>query len=585
MIKASRIIILLMLVFLIFQLVPAVSAYSFQDELIWEYGGEYKLSKDERAKVGPYTIKIHEINPGTNPPSANVLIYQNNVYKEKLFFDTKANSENTYEDDLKIKIHDINRNNVSVELYRHVYKKAWVKDTERKGFHKGDELKNGNYTVQVKEFKKKEVVLEVSNPYKKNIFTDNYKEAESRKYYNEFMVRVASLYPEKGIVYLETYRPGNPDFSIDILNNKDSYNPNKTIEYKVLVENIGNIPVQEVKLESSSNNGKIAQPVMVRNVIDQNKSKIFPVMIDPPNNPIGENMATSFVVSGRDYRGNTYTDSKTVSTHINSYMKIEKEISKEDVTLYRENKNDTVQVSLIIHNMGKSKKLLDVTDEIPDSFTLIGNDSLEKSVVVNSDSTKKVTYQIKPTKPGRYTLKPAVLEWVDEGNKYTTESSEKEIDVHSSWVQVDKSLSSDSINISNNVEVTINIENTGNRIANISFTDSIPEGLNLVSGDLQWSGKVGPKADKEITYTITTNESGRYVLPELEVDINNNQTKAISNSAILYVDKGVVTEQKHEEPIITRIDATKFMVTAFMAILALLSLAPISAYINIKRKE
>lgn len=235
--------------------------------------------------------------------------------------------------------------------------------------------------------------------------------------------------------------------------------------------------------------------------------------------------------------------------------------------------------------MGDSKKLVDVTDEIPDSFTIIGNDSLEKSLVVDSDSTKKVTYQVKPTKPGRYTLKPAVLEWVDEGSKYTAESSEREIDVHSSWIQVDKSLSSDSINVSNNVEMTINIKNTGNRIANISFKDSIPDGLKLVSGDLKWNGRVGPKADKEITYTLTTNESGRYVLPELEVDINNNQTKAISNSAILYVDKGVITEKKPEDPILTRIGATKFMVTAFMAILALLLLVPISTYIYIKRKE
>ncbi|MFP4654149.1 MAG: BatD family protein [Methanohalobium sp.] len=571
-------------IFIVLLLIPSASAYSFQDELIWEYGGDYELSQDERAKAGPYTIKVHEINAGSNPPSASILLYQNNVYKDKFFFDPEANREQVYENDLKIKIHDINRNNVSVELYRHVYEKVWVKDTERKGFHKGEKLKNGNYTVEVLDFKQKEAVLEISNPYKNEVFKDNYKKAESRKYYKEFMVRVASLYPEQGIVYLETYRPGHPSFSIDVLNNRDSFNPNETIGYNVLVKNNGNIPVQEVTLESSTNNGEISQPVMLHNAIGANESTVFPVNINPPDKPLGNDIETRFTVSGHDYRGNNYSDSTTVSTHINSHMKIEKSVNKDDVTLFEKDKNDTIQVNLKIYNMGDSKKLVDVRDYIPDSFTIIGHDSLEKSIVVDSNSTKNITYKIKPTKPGSYTLKPAKLEWVDNEEKYTTESDEKEIKVHGPWIQVDKSLRSDAVNISDNVEVTINIKNNGDRIADINFTDRIPEDLDLVSGDIQWSGKVGPKTSKDITYTLTTNRSGRYILPGLELEINNNQTRAVSNSAILYVDD-ISKEDEPKEPVLTRIDAFEFMVTAFIAIFAFLFLVPLSAYLYIKRKK
>ncbi len=117
-------------------------------------------------------------------------------------------------------------------------------------------------------------------------------------------------------------------------------------------------------------------------------------------------------------------------------------------------------------------------------------------------------------------------------------------------LSVSKSVSSAGVAEGESFRVTITLKNAGDgRAMGLELRDSLPEGLALVSGKLEYSGSLGAGEIEEITYTVRALRAGNYTLPKVKAtfsDFYGKGYEASSGEVSVAVVKGGISEQKNE---------------------------------------
>jgi len=600
-----RFIIIIISLIIIILPVPGAYAYDFLDEDIWVYQGSFNIGADERADAGEYTIKIHEVHMEETPPSAVVLVYKKKVYQDVFFVDAVVNNEYIFDNELKVHVLGIKEGKVSVELHRHEYERVWIPDIPKTPLQVGEVLKSGDCTLIVSGFTEEGVELLISK--NGTVVKNTYNTGDFRKYFDDILVKVTYVNPERDKAFVEIYRPGHPHLEVGIKTDRSTYNPNEVIRYDVDIINSGTVPIRGIVLAMSASDGTIDRPVQKCYMIEPSLSYMFTVNVVPPVTPLGTDFTVKADVTGYDYSGATYANSTAFDTHVNSYIAIEKHLQSNEISLNRMiyDMQEPLTVTLTIHNMGNVKTPVHVNDALPDSFMPVDVESLEWSLVVDADSSREITYRSVPTRPGSFTLEPASLEWMADGETYHVESADSNmVSVHGVMIVADRSLSSSVVYTTEAVDVTITLTNEGDIGADVKFTDTVPEGVKMIAGENHWSGSLDAGESKEITYTIRTEEAGEFSLPEIEVsfvDVDGYQGSSRSNPVKLYVDEKTIpvgTETATEVETnaatatpygvaptadLTGWEAAGFLLSSFITLVSILAIAPIAAYLLITR--
>ncbi|HJH30339.1 MAG TPA: DUF11 domain-containing protein [Methanosarcinaceae archaeon] len=586
-------------------IVPATAAHDFQDENIWVYQGSFEIGVGERADTGDHVIKIHNIDMNGTPASATLLIYKNKVYMESFFVDPLANSEHIYDELLFIKVLDIKDGKVSLEMYKQELERVWIIDIEKIKLVSGDEITSRDYTIRISGFSEDVVAIAVSK--NGTVIQDIYQTKSSKKYNDEFIVHAFYLDKPKEEIFLETYRPGTPEIEASMTSEQDIYNPNVPIEYEFIVKNNGTVPLRGIVLETSVTGGTVEQPIQKYHIINPSLSKTFKVTVIPPKAPLGTSFTVTADVKGYDYKGVEYTNSATIDTSVSSYIAIEKHVDSYQLFLNKltYGAQETTRVNLTIHNMADFSTSVNVYDELPVSFMPVDVESLEWTLVLDSDSSVDISYKAMPTQIGSFTLPPANVEWTMNGQTYVagTEDPKPSINVHGADITVVKSLSSNVLYEGDETTVMLTLTNMGDLDAEVSFSDMVFKWAKVISGETKWNGRVAAGESKRLEYTILPTRTGNYYMSGVEIffaDKYDNRGSIVSNSVNIYVDglpltdlqisqtsatsttqqpSSTSTTQAAQGSDLSRWGAAEFMISSFITLLCIVAIVPLTAYL------
>ncbi|NOR48672.1 MAG: hypothetical protein GQ533_11630 [Methanosarcinaceae archaeon] len=400
-----------------------------------------------------------------------------------------------------------------------------------------------------------------------------------------------------------------PNIELSMTTEQDIYDPNIPIEYDVVVKNSGTVPIRGIVLKTTVTDGRVEQPTQECYIIEPSFSQMFKVNVIPPKSPLGTSFTINADVTGYDYKGETYSNSTTKDTRVSSYIAIEKSVEPDELFLNRMvyGKQETAQINLTVHNMADFSTLVNVYDELPESFLPADIESLKWTVILDPDSSIFISYQAMPTMTGSFTLSPASVEWIKDGETYVAQyaGSQNVIDVHGARVVAEKLLSRNVLYVGENTDVRIILTNIGDEDAEVSFSDTIPMGVKVTGGESEWSGSLGAGERKDFVYTMQSGEAGDTSLPGVEisfVDSHDNHGSAVSNTVNMYVDDLYSTDSQNSyleqtsaisptttpttqalESDLSRWGAAGFMVSSFITLMCVIAIVPITAYLLITR--
>lgn len=585
-------------------------AYDFHDENIWIFKGMYELRQGERAELEEFSIKVHAVDMNNSEPSAILLIYINKEFKESFYVDTTANSEQVYNDELKINVLDISNGTVSLETYKQKYERVWVTSIPKTTLGIGDSIEDGGYTVRLDDVTEDgaKIVVESNDGSAES----TYLSGDHRKFSDEFMVHVIYVNKNNLEIFIETLRPGAPEIRIDVLTDKSTYDSGEDIEYRLMLTNNGTIPLNGIILTTGSSGGNVKEAKMQHTGLDPTKAKVFTIPVSAPVTPIAKEISIRSEVTGYDYRGNAYSSEGQVEVLVKPYLSVEKnvEIVKKSANDIEFGTDEYFSISISLRNIASFPTAVTVRDELDTSLIPYDLEITEWAVLVEPGSVKEISYYAKPTTPGNFTFTNTVAQWKDNGATYTIESDpiDEVFQIQGSKVTVEKYLSPAYALPGEEVKVTVNIMNTGTKEVEAVLSDDIPEQLSLVSGKNHWEGTLDAGESKVITYTITTEETGNLKLPAATVDFTDREgQRGISNSEepVLYVDDTTSSnylEDSYEEtafedntityaepgsesvnPQPGRVEAAGFMVSSFITLFCMLAIIPTIVYLYINK--
>lgn len=575
------------------------NAYDFQHEDIWVYKGSVELGAGEKTSIERYILKIYSLDQNTAEPSAVVLVYKNGDFKKAYYVDAGPNSQRVYDNDLKIEVVGITAGKISIAVYEHEFEKVWVLSTPKVSLSMGDVIWDGAYALSLTNISSKEVNIAVVSPSGK--YENSFALRDHKKYDNAFMVRLVYIDKTRSQAFIETYRPGKPDVEVNISPSKNTFEADEPVSCILRVTNNGTLALRDIKIDNMVSEGVFTEPRMSLETLAPLQTVALSAGLDIPAAATGKSISVTTEVSGEDHSGDAYYATDTNEFFINPYISMTKEVignkgpsGKTIVPV-----NEQLKVRLKLKNMNNMPVALKITDRVPESFRLLDTEKLEWEMQVGPHATNEITYIVTPSFPGNFTLENAVATWQDKGNLYEVTSGAPEVMVNGSYVVTDKTVSSRYAMEGEIITVTLQVLNIGEGEAEVHVQDELPKEADLVSGNLQWSGKLAPGEVALQSYDIMFAEAGEYTLPEFEMRYIDHQMKKMtvySNTVEMYIDGDVVSEDNelkdtstkavgNETQVskITKVQAAGFLVSSFVGLLFVVSLIPVAVFYLIRK--
>ncbi|MCZ7398350.1 MAG: hypothetical protein O8C62_01495 [Candidatus Methanoperedens sp.] len=281
---------------------------------------------------------------------------------------------------------------------------------------------------------------------------------------------------------------------------------------------------------------------------------LVPELIDQKSYVLSAN-ATGIDVKDLEYKAVTGSITIPVSPKQN-YFTVSKAVSKDRIYL-----QNTVLVRITAANSGMFDAYnIHVTDSMNDNFELKSNTSLQWDYpVLKAGETKEMTYSIKPleTNINGFTIPAASTQFKVNNKPYSASSKPITVIVNGPKIVLTKKVDKTSVNLSENVTVTVRINNVGNIATKADVNDSLPEGVSLVSGPMSLdSTALDLNSPRTFNYTIRMNTEGEIVLPSAVTnfsDIEYRGTTKASNISdrpvIRVIDKSKITPVPTETPV------------------------------------
>jgi uncharacterized repeat protein (TIGR01451 family) len=182
---------------------------------------------------------------------------------------------------------------------------------------------------------------------------------------------------------------------------------------------------------------------------------------------------------------------------------------------------DYAMISLSLKNNGRyDLKNVSITDSVPDSFKLIGNNSLHWVVEVPSNGEWEFRYLIKPQDPSTngIVLPAATAEFTIKEKFYRIQSSKPKIVVYGPKIVLQKQTDVSEIYPDDTVTVTIVAKNTGNTPSKTTIRDELPENAILVSGSTSKEDFLEANKEVRFSYSFKVVSKGSVKLPPATAD-------------------------------------------------------------------
>jgi hypothetical protein len=140
------------------------------------------------------------------------------------------------------------------------------------------------------------------------------------------------------------------------------------------------------------------------------------------------------------------------------------------------------------------------------------------------------------------------------GVSHLMQTNASEIVIHGPYIDVQKSFIYQDMGTEGVLNVTLRVNNTGDRAAYVQLTDRIPENCQLIDGNLSKSQVMQPSDVWELKYSVLLRSTGNVVIPGANVrfvDSREYSDTFESASYLLEIEENVVGETLSEEEIPT----------------------------------
>ncbi len=347
-----------------------------------------------------------------------------------------------------------------------------------------------------------------------------------------------------------------PKLEVTVTTDKTTYNSNSAeiIKATVNVKNSGKAFIKKVDVdlkigELKLRGGELSQLHIYFDRLEKGASLppievvlIVPDLIDSKSYNI------SASAKGYDAKDLAYNASGSVSPSVSpkqNYFSISKAV-RDRIYL-----QDYASVRIIVANGGMYDiHNIHITDNMSNKFVLSSSPTTFAwdLLLLKPGEEWSTGYSIKPTEANiaGWTIPAASATFTVNNKQYSASSSTITLIVNGPRLLVNKTVSKSVVNISEDVTVTVSVNNIGNIGTKIEVKDSLSDDVSLVSGQLSQLNFSEPATKWGFSYIIRMNKEGDYELPSAIANYTNVEYR------------GTVRDVKSSDrPIIKVIDPSK----------------------------
>lgn len=173
-------------------------------------------------------------------------------------------------------------------------------------------------------------------------------------------------------------------------------------------------------------------------------------------------------------------------------------------------------VILTLRNFGQENVSVNLADSVSDGFCT--NSDMKWKLEVKPREIETVSYDIEPSGPGAGFILPAAVATYNIGNeRYESRSESISADVAGPFLEVEKKISSSIVYPGDEISVSIDVFNRGNRTVKASLNESVPAWARFMGGETHSSQILNSAEEASLRYRISCNRPGNYEIPETKV--------------------------------------------------------------------
>jgi len=321
-----------------------------------------------------------------------------------------------------------------------------------------------------------------------------------------------------------------PKLEVTVTTDKPTYSSNNAeiIIAKVELKNTGAAFIKRVDLdlnigELKLRGGELSQLHRYYDKILKDEIKSFEVILVVPD-LIDEKMYyLNASAKGYDVKDLTYNASGFASPTVSpkqNYFSISKAV-RDRIYL-----QDYASVRIIVANGGMYNIYnIHITDNMSDKFVLSSSPIpfAWDIPVLKPGEEWSTGYSIKPTEANidGWTIPASSATFIVNNKPYSASSSTIKLIVNGPRLIINKTVSKPIVNISEDVTVTVSINNIGNVGTKTEVKDLLPNSVSLVSGQLSQLNFSEPAKEWGFSYIIRMNKEGDYELPSAIANYTN----------------------------------------------------------------
>lgn len=322
-----------------------------------------------------------------------------------------------------------------------------------------------------------------------------------------------------------TYTSGSDQIitaKVELVNNGDAVARNVDVVFNV----------DELKLRGGSTNQ--LHPVFME--IKKGETKSFEVVLMVPELLDDKSYSLTADVKSFDVKNLVYKSSGSKSITVamkQNYYTLSKAFSKDRIYL-----NDIINVRLTIANSGTlDMNDIVLNDSMNSNFQLISETPLFWNFqVLHPGEWKDIEYSIKPleTNLEGFTFPEATAGFKINGKKYNISSDLPLVVVNGPKIFINKTVDKQTVNTSEDVTVTVRVENMGNIPTRTEIKDFLPENVSIVNGSTSFGSTfLEIKTPIVFSYVIRINSIENIELPAAIANYTNVEYRGMKRSSVI----------------------------------------------------
>lgn len=347
--------------------------------------------------------------------------------------------------------------------------------------------------------------------------------------------------------------PAAPEISLLLSSDKDVYQGGDKIRLELEIENTGIVAVEGMKISLTSD------PPMVyakwnRSTLeagrkwdeDKHTSKIDPIKVNlnAPYLPLPKEFRLRVHAWYNDPEGRMYEAWGGTSFQVAGSLQLHKQV---------EASQDFGKGYFVVDtlwNRGNRTLCVTLTDSVGHDFQT--DSPLSWKFNITPDETKAVSYKVVAKMPKEGLVLPcAEASFVLGSERYKVFSESPVVDVFGPFIEAKRTISAAKVAPGNEVKVLLNLTNSGNRKARVSFQETLPSEAELVGGSPRGTFMINPNEGRNIEYIIRVMRPGEIRLPASEIDyrgVLGDTYRASTPEIAIEVQSGKKANISHVEP-------------------------------------